>query len=405
MPRDRSARAARGSGGAIGRAGRGWRSCRDANPATRPRRAPRRGIPVAAATRRAASPRATPDATRRSTSARAARERLVGGRGRPDRVGRPARADDERRTRRGAGSSPAAAARPSSPSGARGRPSRGAWSARGRRRRAGPAPQAAARSRSVAATRPGASYTIAARSSAAIARQPLASLAAASAAGTPRTLQRGPATPDATTAASTADAPGIGTTAPPSAAQAAHEVRARVADDRRARRRSRAPGPRRSRRCSQQLRPAGPGRCGRGSWSSASRCSWRCSSRAGEPRVLGGDQRHRAAASRCARRVMSAEVADRRRDDVQGPARLAARPDAGSLTGPTTRPAARVQVVHAGGPRPELGDRRHLALELGAGDHPVDPLDERRLEAELGAPPRSTGACRPARTGAGRASG
>ena len=48
----------------------------------------------------------------------------------------------------------------------------------------------------------------------------------------PSNAQRGPATPLAATAASTADAPGIGTTRPPSAAQAATSSAARVADGR-----------------------------------------------------------------------------------------------------------------------------------------------------------------------------
>ena len=46
------------------------------------------------------------------------------------------------------------------------------------------------------------------------------------------------------------------------------------------------------------------------------------------------------------------------------------------------RPAPRVQVVDARGPRPELRDRRHLALELGARDHPVDALHHRPVEAQ-----------------------
>src|SRR5829696_7764907 len=47
-------------------------------------------------------------------------------------------------------------------------------------------------------------------------------------------------------------------------------------------------------------------------------------------------------------------------------------------------PAARIQVIHSGGPWPELGDRRHLALEFRARDHPVHALDRGRLEAERG---------------------
>ena len=50
-------------------------------------------------------------------------------------------------------------------------------------------------------------------------------------------------------------------------------------------------------------------------------------------------------------------------------------------------PAARVEIVDPGRPWPELGDRRNLPLELGAGDHPVDTAaadratDLARLEA------------------------
>src|SRR4051794_21676596 len=45
------------------------------------------------------------------------------------------------------------------------------------------------------------------------------------------------------------------------------------------------------------------------------------------------------------------------------------------------RAAPRVQVVDAGRPGPELGDRRHLALELGGRDEALHPLDEGALEA------------------------
>src|SRR6185503_10837390 len=47
------------------------------------------------------------------------------------------------------------------------------------------------------------------------------------------------------------------------------------------------------------------------------------------------------------------------------------------------RAPPRVQVVDAGGPRSELGDRRHLALELRGCDEPLDALDERAVEAHL----------------------
>src|SRR6185437_5912387 len=47
------------------------------------------------------------------------------------------------------------------------------------------------------------------------------------------------------------------------------------------------------------------------------------------------------------------------------------------------RASPRVQVVDAGRARPELRDRRHLALELGGGDEPLDAFDERAVEAHL----------------------
>ena len=81
-------------------------------------------------------------------------------------------------------------------------------------------PHAAARSRSVAATRPGASYTTVPRSSPAI-RSSRSRRSRPDRGRNPSNVHRGPATPDAATAARTADAPGIGTTKPPSAAHAA----------------------------------------------------------------------------------------------------------------------------------------------------------------------------------------
>ena len=80
-------------------------------------------------------------------------------------------------------------------------------------------PHAAARSRSVAGTRDGASYTIVARSSAAI-RARRSRRSRPDRGRKPSNDQRGPAIPLATRAASAADGPGIGTTSPPSATQA-----------------------------------------------------------------------------------------------------------------------------------------------------------------------------------------
>ena len=67
-------------------------------------------------------------------------------------------------------------------------------------------------------------------------------------------------------------------------------------------------------------------------------------------------------------------------------------------------PAARIEVVDARRPGTELGDRRHLALELGARHHPVDPFHHRALEAHLARARRSTAADPPAERGCGRRS-
>ena len=74
-------------------------------------------------------------------------------------------------------------------------PPRGAWSAPGRPRPRRSAPQAAARSRSVAAVRPGASNRTRRPVVRGDPREPLAALAARSAAGTPRTPSAAPAMP------------------------------------------------------------------------------------------------------------------------------------------------------------------------------------------------------------------
>ena len=70
----------------------------------------------------------------------------------------PPRADDQGELAPGRDRATSAPARPARPA-SRGRSTRGAWSARGRPRPARSPPQAAARSASVAATRPGASYS------------------------------------------------------------------------------------------------------------------------------------------------------------------------------------------------------------------------------------------------------
>ncbi len=93
----------------------------------------------------------------------------------------------------------------------------------------------------------------------------------------PSNDHRGPATPDAATAASTADAPGSGTTVPPSAAQARHELATGIADRGRT-----GVGHERqvgaARAGGRAALRAAPARCGRGSSSSA----WRSrSDRAG----------------------------------------------------------------------------------------------------------------------------
>ena len=250
------------------------------------------------------------------------------------------------------------------------------------------APHAAARSRSVAASRPGASNRTAPRSSAAIAAS-RSRRSRPERAMNPSNDQRGPATPQDATAASTDEAPGIATTVPPAAAQAATspspgsdttgvpasvtsarssprgEVREQLALAGRPALRVVAGGPDRD------LVPS--------------------RSRRVDARVLGGDQRHGAQHLERPQGHV-AQVPDRRRDNEQrrrrSPVRLRcppARPSSGPGR-PGTPP--RVQVVHPGRPRAQLRDRRHLALELRAGDHPVHALHQRAVEAERRRAPR-----------------
>ena len=199
----------------------------------------------------------------------------------------------------------------------------------------------------MAATRVGASNTIAPRSSAAI----RASRSRRSRPGARQEPLERPARPgDArtpATAASTADAPGIGTTVPPSPAQAATRsppgsltpgVPASVTS-------ARSAPPR---RCSSSA-AARAARSGRGSSSSGSSMRVACQQPVRVPRVLGRDERHgREDLERPERDV--GEVADRGGHDVQGPA--------GSRPTPAPLPAA----VIRRGPTPagdaDRGSRR-----------------------------------------------
>ncbi len=182
----------------------------------------------------------------------------------------------------------------------------------------------------------------------------------------PSNVQRGPARPDAATAASTAEAPGSGTTTPPALAQA---------------RTSSSPG---------SLTPGVPASV----TSARSGPARRWSSSSGQPSlgvpgveadepgldlVAASSRRlirvSSAAMSGTARSVSSARTVTSPRLPI-GVATTNSRPPAGSVTGPDdpTRPRsrlgrarspARVEVVDPGRPRTELGDRRDLALELG----------------------------------------
>ena len=173
-----------------------------------------------------------PAATSRSTSATCGlqRRRLVGGArasGRP-----PDQAPTTSTNSPRAGIAPSrsrARARQAS----RARSPRGSWSARGRRPPGRSAPHAAARSRSVRRDPPG---RLVDDRAAVVGGDPARAVRDARARDrgrNPSNVQRGPATPDAATAASTADAPGIGTTGPPSAAQAATSSPPGIADGRR----------------------------------------------------------------------------------------------------------------------------------------------------------------------------
>ena len=200
----------RGRGCVIGPPSYGRRATgRVAGPARR------RGMPGRG--RRPASPRSPGDvpgglATRdlRATSRRPRLGRPRRSRRRPPRRSPGGRAppddDDELAADRIA---PPCRASASDAERARGRSPRGASSARGRPPPARSPPHAAARSRSVAATRPGASNRTVPRSSAAI-RASRSRRSRPERGRNPSNDQRGPATPDATSAASTDDAPGIG---------------------------------------------------------------------------------------------------------------------------------------------------------------------------------------------------
>ena len=186
---------------------------------------PARQIPVAAATRFAARPGACP--RRRAPRPRPApprassvRPRSAAGGRRPRRPRPAAHARRRARTRRGPGSCRRPRPSASSPSVPR---TICSWSLVSSRQTAAgrSAPQAAARSRSVAATRPGASNSDRPRGRRRRSRASRSRRSRPERGRNPSNDQRGPATPLATTAASTADAPGIGTTRPPSPAQAA----------------------------------------------------------------------------------------------------------------------------------------------------------------------------------------
>ena len=205
------------------------------------------------------------------------------------------------------------------------------------------------------------------------------------AAGTRRTSSAVPRPRWPTMAASTADAPGIGTTAPPSPAQAAHQIRARVAHHAASRHRSRAPGPLRLQVLQHRVQPRRPaarvvaGQAGRDACRSSRRRVCRVSSAA-----MSGTAR----SVSIARRVMSPRLpmgvattysagAAAGRAWAAAPTRPAG-PSPRPLASPArrARSPARVQVVHAGRPRPQLGDGRDLALEFGARHDAVHPVNE-----------------------------
>ena len=165
----------------------------------------------------------------------------------------------------------------------------------------------------MAASRVGASNRIDPRSSAAIAAS--RSRRSRPVRGrNPSNDQRGPATPDDATAASTADAPGIATTVPPAAGPCRDEPLAGVGHDRRA-----------GVRDEREVRTAGEmgeelALAGRATLRVVAHRPGRDlvagEQPARDPGVLGRDERHGAQdLERAVRDV--AEIADRRRDDVQ----------------------------------------------------------------------------------------
>ena len=173
-PRDERQGAEHGdAAGAGGGRGQVWAMPRIYPAGAARRRASVRGIPVAAATRRAASPRATPPATSALDLGPRGLQRVVRGvRPRGIARGSPRPQPTTMTISPRAGIVPSAACAARSPSGPRAICS---WSFVSSRQTAPgrSSPQASARSRSVAASRVGASNRTLPRSSSAIARQPL----------------------------------------------------------------------------------------------------------------------------------------------------------------------------------------------------------------------------------------
>ena len=288
------------------------------------------------------------------------------------------------------------------------RSSRGASSAPGRPPPGRSAPHAAARSRSVAADPARAPRTATVPRSSAAIRASRSRRSRPDRGRNPSNVQRGPATPDARRPRPAPPTrPGSGTTDPPSAAQAATRSppgsltrgRAGIRDEREVGAAAQVLEQRRGRAGAALSVVAGRPRR-RSPWRSSSRRVSRVSSAA-----ISGTVRRISSA----RSVTSAEVPDRRRDDVQraGRRRRIARP---ALTGRPSpacrpRPPTRIEVVDARRPRPELGDRRHLPLELGrrrpsgrparpvAGSNPSATISsiERRLSIRQNSSRSSTG--------------
>ena len=189
-------------------------------------------MPVAAATRRAASPRAVPAGDEPLDLGRARRQRVVRGGRRRGSGARPPRPPARRRSTNSPRSVIVAVRGPRRPARRAAPRTISSWSfVSSRQTRAGrSAPQAAARSRSVAASRVGRLEQDRRPLVGGDPRQPLPPLAAASAAGTPRTPSAARRRPLATTAASTADAPGIGHDRAALGRPRGDELVARVAD-------------------------------------------------------------------------------------------------------------------------------------------------------------------------------